>query len=430
MTRKLKIDYTTPDEITQQLCDLDNSSITKSCPLGIYLTANEVIPVEVTEALTKDNSPENGIHIGFSGMHNFDIMAQRKSPRGLICDINPQNTLFIHYVLPVICESKDRFQCVENIKTLLKNHGADRHHPKKDNLERIIVQYNVLEGYRELNDLDQLNLELTRTTSWLCSDEAFEHIKLLAMQNKIAYLTEDIQNHKTFDKIRQILEQNSCSIDTLYVSNISYYMGSPVQRKNFTATFNCLTNGNSLVINSLSDKSSDLIQKTVRTEEMKKSNSGYNFFYSQDILSLYDDLNDELNEMEKYGKKLQNQHVAKGDVLCSLTIKGREMLNGYFNQNFDDIMQKFPKFKQDFIALMNSEKYELGQYRFKWQTCLYNVAACLTGIGTIILAARYAHSLATNQRFIFFGSKSKTSSEVLIEQVNDQFKNIACIVPA
>jgi hypothetical protein len=68
----------------------------------VYLGTNETNTASVAEILTSTPLQAGGCHIGFSGWHNFDIMTMRKSERGIICDINPRNALFLEAMLGLV----------------------------------------------------------------------------------------------------------------------------------------------------------------------------------------------------------------------------------------------------------------------------------------------------------------------------------------
>jgi hypothetical protein len=219
--------------LSKQLRAFDNVNMTTGDELGVYINTNECGVAELCEAMTQIKAKPNGCHIGFSGWHNFDIMTQRKSARGIICDINPENALFIHYVLNVVRQSSSRddfmekmiafVQSIPSLISYVRNPGPI--HP-------LAFQVNVSEDplYRAYRDevtrstaddtIAQIKTELKRPTSWLFTEERFQFIKALAENDLIVTLTEDICATKTFFDIVSLLRRNGQHIDSLYVSNI------------------------------------------------------------------------------------------------------------------------------------------------------------------------------------------------------------------
>ncbi len=95
-----KINYTNQDALSKKLRRLDNLKI--ETPIfnqtGIYINTNEQGVSQNYLGLRMFPTILQPIHIGFSGWQNFDIIAQRKSGRAIICDINPENALFLSFL--------------------------------------------------------------------------------------------------------------------------------------------------------------------------------------------------------------------------------------------------------------------------------------------------------------------------------------------
>lgn len=113
------------DPISRHLRKHDNKEIQFPFPnqAGVYINTNEHGVKHIFDQMDSlDRVPES-IHIGFSGWHNFDIMARRESSRAIICDINPENALFMHYTLKYLirCNSKNEF--IEKMTQVVKKNN-------------------------------------------------------------------------------------------------------------------------------------------------------------------------------------------------------------------------------------------------------------------------------------------------------------------
>lgn len=195
----------------------------------VFITTNEVGVEKTTSALSLHEKKVNVVHVGFSGLHNFDIMVSRRSAYGLICDISPNNKRFVDYSLEVIKSSENRQVFIEKIAEYVENN-----------------KYAFTCIFSKLKELQK---EFSREGSWLFSDESFAYIKKLASDGKIVAITEDIRNSETFKKVAEIYKRNQIEIDSLYLSNINWCMGSEEDAISFSETVKALIKEGTLVIN-------------------------------------------------------------------------------------------------------------------------------------------------------------------------------------
>ena len=248
---------------------------------GVYINTNEHKTNTTLKALNSFPSAAQGMHIGFSGWHNFDIIAQRRSERALICDINPENALFLHQALFYLCRCKTRGDFVVEMAKFVKSHD---HGPfERSNKLDIYFEWNVSEEppYDAKNHTwpsDEIYLELKRETSWLFTDERFNHLKALAMNDQIVLITESICAHEKFANIARFLQDNASSIDTIYVSNIAHYMKQADLQENYLKTMQHLFKDNqTIVIDAIRSAELDeylthnLEQRCMKVADIKKS---------------------------------------------------------------------------------------------------------------------------------------------------------------
>ncbi|MFC7780518.1 LIC_10091 family protein [Legionella taurinensis] len=248
------------DPFSKRLRQFENHAILYPFPnqSGVYINTNESGVINTAQALDLLPRVEGGMHVGFSGWHNFDIMAQRLSSRGLICDINPENTLFLTTALKYVrqCEDKDAF--IEKMTAFVKkyHYGGSRDTSRSSVLGKI--QTKSIKFCLNVSDeppypdhftvLEEVDLEKLRETSWLYTAERYKHIRTLAMTDKIAVITESICADNVFKSVQNLLINNAMRIDTVYVSNIGEWMYQPEQREAFLTTIQSLLMDNDTIL--------------------------------------------------------------------------------------------------------------------------------------------------------------------------------------
>ncbi|MBS4167892.1 hypothetical protein [Parachlamydia sp. AcF125] len=207
---------------------------------GVYISTNESNTKKSSEFLSTYPSTLTRCHVGFSGWHNLDIIAIRRSDMGVICDFNPQNKIFLEQTLECLLRSESREEFVKSMRKYVKESA-------------ITFSPNVSDEFREYkkgySPGEEIRRELAREGSWLSSDAQFQYVKNLADEGKIALITEDIRNTKTFKKIANLVAKGDFKIDTLYLSNICHYMQDETDQEKFISTVKALANEETIIIN-------------------------------------------------------------------------------------------------------------------------------------------------------------------------------------
>ncbi|MDR3503198.1 MAG: hypothetical protein P4L79_11530 [Legionella sp.] len=247
------------DPISRHLRKNDNKEINFPFPnqAGVYINTNEHRVKPIFDQVSSFPRIPESIHIGFSGWHNFDIMSQRESSRGIICDINPENALFMHYTLKYLigCSTRDEF--IEKMTQFVKKNkydGSRTNFEKNPDLhfvkpKSIKFSLNISEEYPEhFAVTEEIALEQQRETSWLFTDERYHYIRNLALTDKIVVITESICAHEAFLRIRRLLTDNAIQIDSVYVSNIGEWMWTQEQQANFLETISVLLTDNETIL--------------------------------------------------------------------------------------------------------------------------------------------------------------------------------------
>jgi hypothetical protein len=195
----------------------------------VYVLTNEYGLYQTYTSLGSHPEVPNGCHIGFSGLHNFDIIAKRKSKYALLFDINPDNTKLLRNVLKILKLSSSREEFVRYLQACFRDLEArnDRR------LKGVCYSMNLL-------------YEIDREGSWLNTDDGFNHVREMALREDIFPITQNITNSTVFDEIASILKERSIKVDTLYLSNICNYMKTT--QNEFTSTARSLINNETIVI--------------------------------------------------------------------------------------------------------------------------------------------------------------------------------------
>lgn len=211
------------------------TSVQKEPSLGLFLRTNEKNTQGAAKRLNEKKKTANSCHIGFSGWHNFDIIALRQSTYGIICDCNPANEILINRTIEILRLSKNRFDFVKKITPFI---------------EEAELKYNFVPiDNGNLIAADDVKGELIREGSWLSENKKFEHIKMMALKDKISAKTVNILTTSIFTKIASLLRDNAIDIDTVYISNICNYMNTEERKKAFQTTLDKIIQLDTLIIN-------------------------------------------------------------------------------------------------------------------------------------------------------------------------------------
>lgn len=240
-----------------------------------YVGTNETGLSLTKESLVK-NGKENSFggeicHIGTAGWYNFDIMCITKPNRCIIFDYNSNQITFLKQTIRHIKDGRTRYQFVESMKEyldannniknnehmrIIKDYGYNVNSKIYDCLHKSCLLFwpNISDdpSYSNNNNIhceimDQIKCELNRKDSWLSTDSNYSYVRDLVIADKIAILCENFTNIVTFKYIVNLLSENSISIITLYLSNISDYI-SAENKPLYIDTLNLFKYDNPLVI--------------------------------------------------------------------------------------------------------------------------------------------------------------------------------------
>lgn len=232
---------------------------------SVFLGTNEVDTAKSAEFLSSIPNQLGGCHIGFSGWHNFDIMVMRQSRLGVICDINPRNTLFLEAMLGLVRTAEN---CQDFINKAIEYiHITDKLFKFSPNIN------DQDEFYKQIESLsDEVEAELRRPSSWLYEESRFEYIKKLALADKIALVTRDIRHTQQFEQLCKLLGEHQVPIDTVYVSNIFGWQKKEADKKQFIESLKVLTARDDTVLICATMVDSNLNQIAIKCADLDKEN--------------------------------------------------------------------------------------------------------------------------------------------------------------
>lgn len=174
-----------------------------------FLTTNEV-RIKKAWACISPSDAGNRVHIGCSGWYNLDVIAHRKTPFLIWVDTDRSIRKLYEMTREVINECLDRKAFVKSCSERLQNFTC------------ILSLRNttIFQGKWDPESDACLQAELEKKSSWLASDESFNHVKSCFAKKQIVFLGADFTDSKKFEKIRKVLNALSLSVDTIYISNI------------------------------------------------------------------------------------------------------------------------------------------------------------------------------------------------------------------
>lgn len=223
------------DALSRKIRMLHNDQINnRDC---CYIITNETGLEDIQEKLRLCNIAMS-CHLGVSGWYNFDLMCITKSSRGIILDYNCNQVSFLKQTLIILKNSYYRACFVEDfIKYLraMENRMAEvrRQIVHDYGFHNQNIAYNILHDsctlfYINIKDgrdpIEQVNHELIRNGSWLSTDNNYNYIRNLALQDKICVICEDITNTSNMRRILDLLDWNGITLNTVYLSNAMDYI--------------------------------------------------------------------------------------------------------------------------------------------------------------------------------------------------------------
>lgn len=231
--------------------DLHLKTLPKPDPnLEIFYMSNERYQALTIANLSSLPYLENGAHIGFSTLFNFDIIVCRDSKIAFLCDISEKVFKYFKIIQDAILEARNREEFVDIILEKLNRSDLLKAESKmKDTFAKIVMHFTN---------------ELERPGSWLSTDKGFNKIKSMYEHKMIFHICLDASDQEgNLKSLSDWLKSKGYEPDTLYLSNIFEVLSFVDKKEAFIKNFENFINENLIVIDSKMT-SRDLIQRFYR----------------------------------------------------------------------------------------------------------------------------------------------------------------------
>lgn len=205
----------------------------------VYLRTNEVALGHVTDILTRSQRAPRGCHIGFSGWHNFNIISDRRSEFGIICDKSWYSTELLEGTFRILRDSTSK----EDFKVKIRAYIAE----VSSRIPIELQPYRDASGRGKISTTIEEELEVALSKSWFSNEENFRYIKMLATTRRMVAITVDIFDKPRIDQIVGICRKNHLLIDTVYLTNIRQYVPKD-REQDFLSSVNSLIRTKTLII--------------------------------------------------------------------------------------------------------------------------------------------------------------------------------------
>jgi hypothetical protein len=181
----------------------------------VFLNSNESGITETRDYLKKAKMAENGIHLGVSSLHNFDIIEQTRPKFAILIDHGAKVVDFNKQVINILRNANSRKEFHTMLTQLVPN---------------------------DLREED-------KTMRWAESDDGFFYLKKMAEEERIYPLCLKIDDCESIKKIAQSAHKAGLVFSSLYVSNIyDYYEGDHLFLQKFQKSIGHLATDGTVII--------------------------------------------------------------------------------------------------------------------------------------------------------------------------------------
>ncbi len=270
------------DPLSKKFRTLDNftyQSITYSSVYGVNITSNEIGTQKAYKTLSQVKASKNSCHIGVSGWYNLDVIAIRRTERGIIFDSNPEVALFFDHTFQCIIDSADRETFIRQMKTRVFDFDYNRSYLSKVPLKHTL-RYAPNIKYDVVLPENEIDLHAQLSEGWLANEECYQFIRHLVLKNKIVVLTADITHYHVFQRIHHFLENNGICLDTMYISNVHGYISKENQHA-FLKTISCLSDEKTLIIDAEFNIREDHLEQRIGCLNLKEPEKQFERWFSE-----------------------------------------------------------------------------------------------------------------------------------------------------
>ena len=164
----------------------------------VYIRSNETNQAEVAEKLQGCVRDSNFIHVGVSGMQNYDFIARLRPQYAMLIDINEATCLFHSLIKEAILSSENVNEFIEYIT-------------KKLSQSDFQISEAHIRAFQEKKDF------------WL-QDDNFQYIREMFQRGDIKIQNVNIADERTSEMLESYCEEKRAQVGSIYISNVADWL--------------------------------------------------------------------------------------------------------------------------------------------------------------------------------------------------------------
>lgn len=185
----------------------DFPNLSKQHDTTVFQLCNEKHRARTLVKLGKYPKIPESLHFGFSCWANYDIMAERQSKYGILCDISPAAIKYLDELRNMILLSSD--------------------------LDSFIKLFRA-EFYEAPLICKTISEEKNRPRYWVGDGDKFLYIQKMYKEGRIKHVQLNMSNNTgMFSKINDFIKQKGWRVDTIYTSNVREWIATRRMKKSF-----------------------------------------------------------------------------------------------------------------------------------------------------------------------------------------------------
>lgn len=225
---------------------------------GVFVTSNETGQKKVRDLLKTMKKIPNGVHLGISGLHNWNLIAQMQSSFAILIDFNPNTAIFHRNMLSILAasESPDDFIMSAGVQMNKDREKDPDFYFPMNNLYMIAQSGDahsctLSNMYINMPPLQQnmFELILMKQKDRALSKENFLFLRKMAREGRIVPFHLDACDTAAIKTIADAVKEQGFVFSSLYLSNVFDYLKND-QRTAFKQNIDALKQDGTCVFSS------------------------------------------------------------------------------------------------------------------------------------------------------------------------------------
>lgn len=224
---------------------------------GVYVTSNELNQAWVRHALKKMEQIPNGVHLGLSGLYNWDLIAQMNSSFAILIDFNPRVAVFNNKMLSILCRANNPQEFVTQAVKQMESDLSKDDNFYQNNI--LYSQFGLCEfplhnpiRYQDMSPLERHEYELKAMlakNNGALSNENFPILQKMAKEGRIVSMHLDLCDTAAISTIAEAVHAEGLQFSSLYVSNCyDYFEKIPEAKQAFKQSMATLVQDNTCIV--------------------------------------------------------------------------------------------------------------------------------------------------------------------------------------